>query len=198
MLAVCSWCLTSAPALVWVQYLATSCSPWGHWEAEQRWTLHIPIPMRTNRMCLAQCSVALKMGEKLVFYFVACVHLCLGSPGWKSASQGEQSLPEFTNSVWLNVCNDVLILQGVVSPATLCRREIVTMLTLWWPFPLLGHCALADAKEFLRCRYFFSFASDLMWPSPCMIASHGFAPLLYFRESSCLLPFPFSPRMFRQ
>lgn len=65
----------------------------------------------------------------------------------------------------------------------LCKKEIVTMQTLQWPSPVLGHCILADPKGCLRCRYFFSFASDLMWPSPCMITSHGFAPLPHFRKS---------------
>lgn len=65
----------------------------------------------------------------------------------------------------------------------LCKKEIVTMQTLWWPSPVLGHCILADPKGCLRCGYSFSFASDLMWPSPYMITSHGFVPLLHFRES---------------
>lgn len=158
------------------------CSPWGHWEAlisitSARCALCIPkIPVWTNRMCLPQCSLALKMGEKLVFYFIACVRLCLGCPGWKSSGQGEQSFPEFTNSVMSS--------QGGFSCISaqwmLCEKEIVTM---WWPSPLLGHCILADPKGWLRCRYFFSFASDLMWPSPRMITSHEFGPLLHFRKS---------------
>lgn len=71
MLAVCSWCLMCAPALVWVQHPATSLGSLG---CSQQCTLHIPeISMWTNRMCLAQPNLALKMGEKIVFYFIACV-----------------------------------------------------------------------------------------------------------------------------
>lgn len=69
------------------------------------------------------------------------------------------------------------------------------MQTWWWPSPLLGHCVSADPKGCLRCRY-FSFASDLMWPSPCMISSHGFVPLPHIRKScpQVCFHFHFTPK----
>lgn len=115
----------------------------------------------TNRMCPAECSRALKMGEKLVFYFLACVHVMSWVP------REEVIWSRWTVTPWIYQLTVAGLLSWCLNPFfcnspqwRLCKNEIVTMQTLWWPSPLLGLCILADPKRCLRCRY-VSFVSGL-------------------------------------